>query len=94
MKGVPVDEKKPTIGEVKAELDQCSVRLSEYRGKTMNDKLQSEFEKAEEGLKACRLMVDEIEGKSGDETLDSQHSVVTKLRDVRKSLRHLGMKFT
>ncbi|MBD3367531.1 MAG: hypothetical protein GF405_05070 [Candidatus Eisenbacteria bacterium] len=89
-----MDEKKPTIDEVKTELDQCSVKLSEYRGKTMNEKLQGEFQKAEEGLKACRLMVDEIEGKSGNETLDSQHAVVTKLRDVRKSLRHLGMKFT
>lgn len=91
---MPVDETKATVEEVKTELDQCSVKLSEYRGKAMDEKLKSEFSEAEENLKACRLMVDEIEDKSGDSVLDSQHAVVTKLRDVRKSLRHLGMKFT
>jgi hypothetical protein len=89
-----VEEKDLTLDEVKTELDQCSVKLSGYRGKTMSEKLQGEFEEAQENLKACRLMVDEIEDKSGDATLDSKHAVVTKLRDVRKSLRHLGMKFT
>lgn len=89
-----MDEKNPTIEEVKAELDQCDVRLSELRGKTMSEKLKGQFGEVEENLKACRLMVDEIEDRSGDETIDAKHAVVTKLRDVRKSLRHLGMKFT
>ncbi len=88
------EKKNPTVDEIKAELDQCSNKLTEYRGKTMNDKLASEFHEVEDTLQACRLAVDEIEGKSGDEVIDAKHNVVTKLRDARKQLRHLGMKFT
>lgn len=85
-----IDEKDISIDEVKRELDTCDTRLSELKGAASSQKLRTEFQEAEQHLKECRLIVDEIEGKSGDEVTDAKHRLVTSLRSMRRSLRHMG----
>jgi hypothetical protein len=85
-----IDEKNIDISEVKQELDTCDTRLSELKGAASSQKLRTEFQEAEQHLKACRLIIDEIEGKSGDEVTDAKHRLVTSLRSMRRSLRHMG----
>ena len=79
------------IDRVKHELDTCDTRLSELKGAESSQKLGAEFQEASDQLKACRLIVDEIEGKSGDETTDAKHRLVTSLRSMRRSMRHMGV---
>jgi hypothetical protein len=86
-----LDPKNIDVNEVKRELDQCGVRLSQLKGSESSQKLGTEFQEASDHLKACRLIVDEIEGKSGDEVTDAKHRLVTSLRSMRRSLRHMGV---
>jgi hypothetical protein len=86
-----LDPKSIDIKEVKKELDQCDVRLSELKGKAKSEELGNEYKQAEQHLNACRLIVDEIEGKSGDETTDAKNRLVKSLSSMRRSMRHMGI---
>lgn len=72
--------------KMESELDQCSSRLKELKGKDRSGELTSEIEQLEDEVKTCRLELDEIEHRSQDEWVEAKHALTTKLESVRNNL--------
>ena len=68
-------------------MDECEARLKKLTGQSHGDKVAEEFGALEQELKACRLEIDELEGKSGDEWLDAKYAVTRRLDDFVRNLQ-------
>jgi hypothetical protein len=76
--------------EIEKELGRCESRLKELSGKAETPDLQAELGRLQNEMKACRLKLDEIEHKSGDEWLDAKHEITTSLENIKKNLNLTG----
>jgi hypothetical protein len=74
-------------GKLKETLASCESRLKKLTGEAKSNTLASELAEIEKQLKACRLEINELEGKSDDEWLDAKFSVVRMLDDLERSLQ-------
>jgi len=81
-----MEDRKTYREQMEKELDQCSSRLKELKGKAKSDDVMSEIEELETEVKSCTLELREIENRSGDEWLEAKHGITTRLESVRKSL--------
>ena len=88
-----MEERKAYREKMETELDQCSSRLKELKGKAKSEELMSEIEEIEGEVKSCKLELDEIEGRSQDEWVDAKHALTKRLDSVRRSLNRSSRKF-
>jgi len=88
-----MEDRKEYRAKVERELDQCSSRLKELKGKAKSDDLRSEIEELEGEVRSCELELDEIEGRSQDEWVDAKHALTKRLDSVRRSLNQSSRKF-
>jgi hypothetical protein len=80
-----VEDRKAYRDEMEKELDQCSSRLKELKGKAKPGDVP-DLEALEGEVKSCRLELQEIEHRSDDEWVEAKHSITTRLDSVRRSL--------
>lgn len=88
-----MEDRKSYRDEMEKELDQCSSRLKELKGKAKPDDDLTELEELEGEMKSCRLELAEIEHRSSDEWVDAKHAITKRLDSVRRSLNHASRKF-
>ncbi len=81
-----MEERKAHREKLESELDQCSGRLRELKGKARSGELLSEIEELEGEVKSCKLELAEIEHRSNDEWLDAKHAITTRLDSLRRNL--------
>ena len=81
-----MEERKAYREKIESELDQCSDRLRELKGKARSGELLSEIEELEGEVKSCKLELAEIEHRSNDEWLDAKHAITTRLDSFRRNL--------
>ena len=74
---------------IEDELDQCSSRLKELKGKAKSEKLLSDIEDLEGEVKSCKLELAEIENRSEDEWVDMQNAMTRRLDSLRRGM-HLS----
>lgn len=84
-----MEDRQEYRAKVESELDQCSSRLKELKGKAKSEEHLTELEALEGEVKSCRLELDEIEHRSQDEWLEAKHGIATRLDSMRKNL-HLA----
>jgi peptidoglycan hydrolase CwlO-like protein len=75
--------------KIEEELDQCSTRLKELKGKAKSEDLLSELEELESEVKSCKVELAEIENRSEDEWVDAKHGLARRLDSMRRSM-HLS----
>jgi predicted nucleic acid-binding Zn-ribbon protein len=75
--------------KIEDELDQCSSRLKELKGKAKSEELLSDIEDLETEVRTCKLELAKIENRSDDEWVDMKHSLTRRLDSVRRGL-HLS----
>jgi hypothetical protein len=73
--------------KLKENLAACESRLRKLTGEAKGDKLASELAGIEKQLRACRLEINELEGKSDDDWLDAKFSIVRMLDDLERNLQ-------
>jgi hypothetical protein len=81
-----MEERTAYRQKMESELDQCSSRLRELKGKAKSEEIASEIVALEGEVKSCRLELDEIEGRSQDEWVDAKHSLTKRLDSIRRNL--------
>jgi hypothetical protein len=91
-RGTKMEDRKAYREKMETELDQCSTRLKELKGKAKGEEL-TEIEEIEGEVKSCKLELDEIEGRSQDEWVDAKHALTKRLDSVRRSLNRSSRKF-
>jgi hypothetical protein len=80
-------ERKDAHEALRKTLVACETRLRKLTGQAKSDEIASELGEMEAELRSCRLEVDQLEGKSGEEWLDAQHSVTRRLEDLQRILQ-------
>jgi hypothetical protein len=80
-------ERKDAHEELKKTLVACETRLRKLTGEAKSDERARELGEMEAELKSCRLEVDQLEGKSGDEWLDATEGVTRRLEDLQRNLQ-------
>ena len=75
-----------SLDEVKKDLSSCESRLNELVAAGKNSDMDADLNALGDELKSCKLELNELEGKSGDEWEDAKHSVVRRLGEVKRSL--------
>ncbi len=81
-----MEERPRNIEKVQKELEHCESRLKELQGKEKSEHFGEQLGQIEGELKTCKLELDKLEGRSGDEWVDAEYKVTKKLEDVRRSL--------
>jgi hypothetical protein len=87
-----MEDRKAYREKIESELDQCSTRLKELKGKAKAEELASEIEELEGEVKTCKLELDEIEGRSQDEWVDAKHALTKRLDSIRRNLKSTSRK--
>jgi hypothetical protein len=82
-----MEERSEALEKIEKDLASCESRLKKLTGSAKSDEMAGELAGIEKQLKACRLEVNELEGKSGDEWLDAKHSIVRTLDDLERNLQ-------
>lgn len=82
-----MEERSEALRDLKKHVSECEARLKKLTGQTKGDEVAEELGALKQELKACRLEVDELEGKSGDEWLDAKYAVTRRLDDFVRNLQ-------
>jgi hypothetical protein len=82
-----MEDRKTYREKMEKELDQCSSRLKELKGKAKSDEVMDELEELEGEVKSCRLELQEIEHRSDDKWIEAKHGLMTRLDSMRRNMR-------
>ncbi len=72
--------------ELVRELDECSSRLQELKGKAKSQVDIDQLDVIAGELKSCKLELGEVEHRSDDDWAEAKHGVVRRLNEARNSL--------
>lgn len=81
-----MEKRKETHEELSKQLVFCESRLKELKAKPAAGELGKDVGELESELKTCRIELNEMEGKSGDEWEDAKNSITRRLRDMQTNL--------
>lgn len=75
-----------SLEKVQEDLSMCESRMNELVAAGKGSDLNADLDSLSNELKSCKLELNELENKSGDEWEDAKHSVVRRLGEVKRSL--------
>ena len=75
-----------SLDKVQRDLSQCESRLNELVAAGKNSDMDDDLDALGVELQSCRLELDQIENRSGDDWEDAKHGVVRRLSEMRQSL--------
>ena len=78
---------KISLDKVQRDLSQCESRLNELVAAGKGSDMDADLDALGGELRSCRLELDKVENRSGDEWEDAKNAVVRRLSGMRKSLR-------
>ena len=78
---------KISLDKVQRDLSQCESRLNELVAAGKGSDMDADLDALGVELRSCRLELDKVENRSGDEWEDAKNAVVRRLSGMRKSLR-------
>jgi len=81
------DERAKEKDKLSKDLAFCESRLKEIKGKKPTGKLDKEVAEIESELMSCKVELDELEGRSGDDWLDAKANITRRLKDSQRNLQ-------
>jgi hypothetical protein len=75
-----------SMEQVQKDLVKCESRLNELVAAGKSSDMDADLDALGDELKSCKLELNEIENKSGDDWEDAKHGVVRRLGEVKRSL--------
>ena len=75
-----------SLEEVQRDLSNCESRLNELVAAGKGSDLEANLDELGDELKSCKLELNKVENKSGDDWQDAKHGVVRRLSEVKRSL--------
>jgi len=82
-----------SLDKVRQDLSICESRMNELVAAGKDSDLDADIDSLSGELNSCKLELNEIENKSGDDWEDAKHSVVKRLGEVKRSLGLSSRKF-
>lgn len=75
-----------SLDKVQRDLSRCESRLNELVAAGKDSDMGADLDALGAELKSCRLELDQVENRSGDDWEDAKHGVVRRLGEVKRSL--------
>lgn len=75
-----------SLEKVQRDLSQCESRMNELVAAGKGSDMGADLDALGDELKSCKLELNQLENKSGDEWEEAKHGVVRRLSEVQKSL--------
>jgi NADPH-dependent 7-cyano-7-deazaguanine reductase QueF-like protein len=75
-----------SLEKVRQDLSMCESRMNELVAAGKASDLDADVDSLNSELKSCKLELNALEDKSGDDWEDAKNSVVRRLGEVRRSL--------
>jgi len=81
------DERANEKEKLSKDLAFCESRLKEIKGKKPAGTLDKEVAEIEGELMSCKVELDELEGRSGDDWLDAKANITRRLEESQRNLQ-------
>ena len=75
-----------SVEKVQRDLSKCESRLNELVAAGKDSDMDADLDALGVELNSCKLELNQIENKSGDDWEDAKHGVVRRLGEVKRSL--------
>lgn len=75
-----------SLEKVQRDLSQCESRMNELVAAGKGSDMDANLDSLGDELKSCKLELNQIENKSGDDWEEAKHGVVRRLSEVKRSL--------
>ncbi len=72
--------------KLERDLGRCESRMHELVKAGKSDEFEGDLDALGSELKSCRLELDKLENRSGDDWQEAKHGVVRRLSEVKRSL--------